>query len=411
MTTGAVPGVSGRLVSSAFVHDFLPTLDGYREIPGAASRTIEAVVRRSTAATGPASSVRAIADIAVVPLLQALGFTVARRVDDPRWCRLELSTATAVVVGYGEPLTRVWRESVTGGVAGDVRWCFCSNGVTLRIVDARRTWSRDYLDFDLNVLGESHGAQSALWSLARAEALTHPTPLLDLAVTRSAKHGVEVCRALGHGVLDALQLVTDAITPGASRRHAPDTVFEHSLTVLYRVLFLLFAEARGLVPLWHPVYRDRYSLDVIVTNLLHGRRPRGLWRALQAIAHLAHSGCSAGELSVTAFNGRLFSPAQAAAFDRTRVDDAVLGKALVSVATTTVGSRRARIAYRDLDVEQLGAVYERVLDYQPESSGRSDQSPSHWRYPQGYRDLLHAACGHPPPRATNARPAGCRPTV
>ena len=368
MTTGAVPGVSGRLVSSAFVHDFLPALDGYRDIPGAASRTIEAIVRRSTAATGPVSSVRAIADIMVVPLLQALGFTVARRVDDPRWCRLELSTATAVVVGYGEPLTRVWRESVTGGVAGDARWCFCSNGVTLRIVDAGRTWSRDYLDFDLNVLGESHGAQSALWSLARAEALTHPTPLLDLAATRSAKHGVEVCHALGRGVLDALQLVTGAITP-AGRRHAPDIVFEHSLTVLYRVLFLLFAEARGLVPLWHPVYRDRYSIDVIVTDLLHGRRPRGLWRALQAIAHLAHSGCSAGELSVTAFNGRLFSPAQAAAFDRARVDDSVLGKALVSVATTTVGTRRARIAYRDLDVEQLGAVYERVLDYQPESRG------------------------------------------
>ena len=37
------------------------------------------------------------------------------RCDDPRWCRLELSGAAAVVVGYGEPLTRVWRESVTGG--------------------------------------------------------------------------------------------------------------------------------------------------------------------------------------------------------------------------------------------------------------------------------------------------------
>ena len=367
MTTGAVPGVSGRLVSSAFIHDFLPTLDGYREIPGAASRTIEAITRRSTAATGPASSVRAIADIVVVPLLQALGHTVERRIDDPRWCRLELSTASAVVVGYGEPLTRAWRESVAGGVAGDTRWCFCSNGVTLRLVDARRTWSRDCLDFDLTVLGESYGAQSALWSLARAEALTQPPSLLDIAVARSAKHGVEVCRALGRGVLDALQLVTAAVAPGGGRRHAPDVVFEHSLTVLYRVLFLLFAEARELVPLWHPVYRDRYSLDVIVTDLLEGRRPRGLWRALQAIAHLAHAGCSAGELSVTAFNGRLFSPAQAAAFDRTRVDDSVIANALVSVATTAVGTRRARIAYRDLDVEQLGAVYERVLDYQPES--------------------------------------------
>ena len=58
---------------------------------------------------------------------------------------------------------------------------------------------------------------------------------------------------------------------------------------------------------------------------------------------------------------------QAATFDRTRVDDSVLANAIVAVGTTAVGQARARIAYRDLDVEQLGAVYERVLDYEPQS--------------------------------------------
>ena len=68
----------------------------------------------------------------------------------------------------------------------------------------------------------------------------------------------------------------------------------------------------------------------------------------------------------------MFSPANAAAFDRTRVDDSVLANAIVAVGTTTrSGSSRARIAYRDLDVEQLGAVYERVLDYQPQATGRT----------------------------------------
>ena len=120
----------------------------------------------------------------------------------------------------------------------------------------------------------------------------------------------------------ASSLPSNAVIAGVGSRRAGDSrrdvLFEHSLTVLYRILFLLFAEARGLVPLWHPVYRDRYSLDTIVSALLAGRSQRGLWRALQAISQLAHSGCSAGELTVTAFNGRLFSPAQAAAFDRTQ---------------------------------------------------------------------------------------------
>jgi hypothetical protein len=141
--------------------------------------------------------------------------------------------------------------------------------------------------------------------------------------------------------------------------------------VLYRILFLLFAEARGLVPIWHPVYRDRYSLEAIVATLLTGRPYRGLWQAVRAISRLAHTGYSAGELRVTAFNGRLFAPAQADAFDGTRVSDAAMSRALMAVSTTAVNrhGRRARIVYRDLDVEQLGAVYERVLEYEPASSG------------------------------------------
>jgi hypothetical protein len=117
--------------------------------------------------------------------------------------------------------------------------------------------------------------------------------------------------------------------------------------------------------MWHPLYRDRYSIEAIVDTLLAGRQYRGLWLAIQAISRLAHAGCSAAELTVTAFNGRLFSPSQTTAFDRTRLDDRLLGQAVVAVSTTATRTARARIAYRDLDVEQLGAIYERVLDYQP----------------------------------------------
>src|SRR5262249_2543656 len=161
-----------------------------------------------------------------------------------------------------------------------------------------------------------------------------------------------------------LELLLGALC--ARRRHRdPASLFEQSLTVLYRVLFLLFAEARGLVPIWHPIYRDRYSIDAIVATLLTGRTCRGLWHAVRAISRLAHSGYSAGELHVNAFNGRLFAPSQADAFDGTPISDAVMTQAMMAVSTTSIGglARRARIVYRDLDVEQLGAVYERVLEY------------------------------------------------
>jgi hypothetical protein len=63
------------------------------------------------------------------------------------------------------------------------------------------------------------------------------------------RHGtVTLCAgALAVGVLEALELLLRALRHGR-RRAAPELLLEQSLTVLYRILFLLFAEARGLVP-------------------------------------------------------------------------------------------------------------------------------------------------------------------
>jgi hypothetical protein len=373
-----IRGVTGRLVTATFARDVLPGLLGTTPVPAEWRRELTGWARRSEAAVGPASSVRGIADAVLVPLLRVLGFDVVSRSDSATECWLQLRCGDqgdilALAVGWNEPLSRSWRTAVLHTIALDGRWCFCCNGTALRIVDARRTWSREYLEFDVAALGEDPDAQALLWNVARGEAMAENPPMLDRVAQLSARHGVEVCRALGTGVLDALRLLLEALTHRAKGRYPADVLFDHSLTVLYRVLFLLFAEARGLVPMWHPLYRDQYSLEAIVSTLLAGRRYRGLWLAVQAISRLAHAGCSAGDLTVTAFNGRLFAPPHAASFDRTRIDDEVMARAVVAVSTTSVVPRggRARIAYRELDVEQLGAVYERVLDYlpAPENSG------------------------------------------
>ena len=138
------------------------------------------------------------------------------------------------------------------------------------------------------------------------------------------------------------------------------------------MLFLLFAEARSLVPLWHPVYRESYSLEELRDAAEQSCAP-GLWDALRAIARLAHAGCRAGDLQVTPFNGRLFSPARTPLAERRDLDDGAARKAIVAMSTRLAPDRagRERIAYRDLGVEQLGAVYETLLDYEPRVAGGS----------------------------------------
>ena len=366
-----IPGLSGQLISSSFAADVLPELSGIHEAPADLTRAWIRWNAIRQARLGPASGVRAIADLAAIPLLELLGYQVSHRHDVRDRCDLivtaERTSFPAVVIGWSAGLDTIWRDVVRLGIASDARWCLCTNGRALRIVDSRRTWTRQFVELDLEAAAHLPDTLRVLWTVARADALSGADPWLDRAVDLSARHGTGICRALADGVLDALQIVVSALADAEPKRRPIPLagLLEQSLTVLYRMLFLLFAEARGLVPVWHPIYRDRYTIEAIVSTLMAGGRYRGTWQALQAIARLAHAGCRAGDLRVTAFNGRLFSPLHTPSAERGRIGDQTIGNALLAVATAP-GRQcgRTRIRYGDLDVEQLGAVYEHVLDYE-----------------------------------------------
>jgi hypothetical protein len=74
---------------------------------------------------------------------------------------------------------------------------------------------------------------------------------------------------------------------------------------------------------------------------------------------------------VTAFNGRLFSPRHAPLIEQRRIPDALAAEVLLALATEPARSGRRLISYHDLGVEQLGAVYERVLEYEPVAGPRA----------------------------------------
>jgi hypothetical protein len=365
-----IAGVRGRLITASFAATELPAISGSSVPTRDALRALhEWATRRE--AFGPASGVRAVADGIAIPLLRILGFSILRRQDDNGYARLEagwrgMPLVPVMIAGWDDPLDGIWRHSILDAVRADERWGFAFNGSSLRIIDAHRTWSRQYLEFDLGLLSHDEGAFALLWRVARAESLASPPRLLDRAVDLSARHGVAICGALADGVLDALESLLQALS-ARTRRSPTKLLLDQALTVVYRILFLLFAEARGLVPMWHPVYRDRYTIDSIVSALLAGTRVRGVWNAVIAISRLAYNGCVAGELKVTAFNGRLFSPSATGAIDRTRIDDDLMSQAVLSISSTPASrsNGRTRITYRDLDVEELGAVYEQVLEYEP----------------------------------------------
>ncbi len=386
-------------------------------------------IARACRSLGPASSIRAVFDVGAAALADLLGFRVAQvralsRSPAARGSRARLppegvadaalaavlerepARVALLVTAWGQDLEAAWRDSILLGIATDVRWCLLFNARQIRLVDSSRSYGRDCLEFDLDGACDDAPSFDLFWAALRAEAFAPAFArrnsgelqrgpavaartlrraaeagpaggsLLDEIIALSAQHGVGVCRSLQDGVLEALAALMQGFVSARAGSFAGDrpaaslsSLFEQSLTIVYRILFLLFAEARRLVPTWHAVYRDAYSIETL-REIAEDPGPHavvGLWETLRAISRLAHRGCRAGSLVVTPFNGRLFSPARTPLGESDRLDDRVARQVIVALSTQDAGAgrNRARIAYRDLGVEQLGAVYETVLDYQP----------------------------------------------
>src|SRR5512138_1414387 len=119
-----IAGIRGRLITASFAATELPAICGGALPPGGAVRALHEWAARREAAFGPTSGVRAIADGLAVPLLKILGFTVIRRQDDKACSRLEagwsgMPLVPVTVVGWDEPLDKIWRDSILGAVRTD----------------------------------------------------------------------------------------------------------------------------------------------------------------------------------------------------------------------------------------------------------------------------------------------------
>lgn len=374
-----LPGFGGRLVSECFLE--LQLAEGAERFDPGEGQSVRRQLlswRRRCRALGPASSVRSVFEVGAVPFVEALGFDPPKRIEDGRPMAALCTVADGppvmalVVAAWGERLDPLWRAAVTHAIRNGASWCLLHNGKHLRIVDASRPYARRYAEFDVDLAIEDDRTFPAFWWMMRAHRFA-PTPGVPLTslhaiVDASDRHAAGVCQSLKDGVLSASSDVLGALVGGGVGAYRPpEDVLDQALTIVYRLLFLLFAEARGLVPLWHPIYRDSYSVEALREAAERSETCGGLWDALGAMARLAHAGCRAGDLRVTPFNGRLFAPSRTPLADRRGLDDTAARRAVLALSTRTApgGAGRERIAYRDLGVEQLGAVYETLLDYEP----------------------------------------------
>ncbi len=152
--------------------------------------------------------------------------------------------------------------------------------------------------------------------------------------------------------------------------------YRQLLRLVYRLLFLLAAEDRVLLfepdadPRRVEVYRRHYGvgrLRELVEQRRHADRYDDLWRSLQVTFGVLRGDEAAAVLGVKPLAGGLFDAASCPDLDGALVANVPLLDAVRGLTwfTERQARRGRRVNYRDMDIEELGSVYEGLLELQP----------------------------------------------
>lgn len=213
---------------------------------------------------------------------------------------------------------------------------------------------------------------------------------LDRYTESSEKHAVGVSEDLREGLRISIEKIANEVLTRRREKglavegipELPRDLTTQSLRFLYRILFLLFAEARpelGVLPVGTPEYESGYGLDrlrELVQVPLTGRSADGhhLHDSLDLLFRLVNTGHNRGGrdtdgLVFEPLRSDLFDPAKTPLVDgegmriSNRVLQEVLNLLLLSKPSKRKGSQRGYISYAQLGINQLGAVYEGLMSY------------------------------------------------
>ena len=146
------------------------------------------------------------------------------------------------------------------------------------------------------------------------------------------------------------------------------TIFNNSIYLLYRILFVLYAEARSLLPLQDPEYYKR-SIENLM-NIAKENHFKGIsnpyskemWNSLCELFDWINQGNRV--LGIPPYNGGLFNDGEKPYLASHVISDAYLSEAMFSLGFREEDGNATRINYNDLSVRPLGSLYEGILEFQ-----------------------------------------------
>jgi hypothetical protein len=306
-----------------------------------------------------------------------------------------------MVTAWGtHPLTRAtsgnWTASAVERLAillraRDVPVGIVTDGRWWALVTAPKDSAMGAAVWDASLFGEelaSFQALVALLHVARFQSAERRNTLPAL-FAESLERQEEVTEQLGRQVRDAVELLIttlDSLDRESGGRLlagvSDDDFYAGAVTLMMRVVFLLFAEERRLLPSDDDTYASAYSVGYLVEQLERAdslgavlTQRTSAWHRLLAVTRAVFAGVQHEDLRLPAYGGNLFDPDRypwlegrpdtqtpAASAHPPAVDDRTVLRMLTAIQYVQLGGERRRLTFRALDVEQIGYVYEGLLE-------------------------------------------------
>ena len=317
-------------------------------------------------------------------------------VESKRWGRL-LDRRSGHRGEETAPSTQMLRylRRVDDLTTGKLRWGILTNGIRWRLYyQGARSVSEQFFESDLAALLDLPGHNEGLFALDEGER-HHWLKVFVLVFRREAfvagttdprtfhQCAIEESRFYEKRVADNLSdLIFDRIFPGLARAivaAAPDAplpdVREAALILLYRLLFILYAEDRDLLPVRDTRFDD-YALRENVRGDIGKRKDRDdvfsvsaarYWSAVDELCRAIDRGD--GSIGLPPYNGGLFDRERTPLLANIRLGDEAMAMAIDALSFEQTPNGRHYINYRDLGVQQLGSIYERLLEYEVACEG------------------------------------------
>ncbi len=298
------------------------------------------------------------------------------------------------------PLARVTVEGWTASPVERLAALLRARDVPIGVVTDGRWWTLVWAPRGGTVASATWDA--ALWSeepetlqgfvalLARSRfTAVVPGDRLPAMLVESLARAEEITETLGRQVRDAVETLVGAldVLDAESGRTllagvSDDDLYDGAVTFMMRLVFLLFAEERRLLPSDDATYLAGYSAGRLVEALearaaLAGESDlehrTSAWHRLLALSRALHAGIAHEDLRLPAYGGGLFDPdrypwlegrrpGDPPSATPPRVDDRTVLAMLRAVQYVVIGGQRRRVSFRSLDVEQIGYVYEGLLE-------------------------------------------------